>query len=80
MSQSLSDHYYIYATFWCNRDVGTDSPPAFTDAVIALQLAASGKYDPDMDVNGDGVVTSLDAWILVLSIKHQKTHTTDVMG
>lgn len=40
-------------------------PLYFTDAVIALQLAASGKYDPDMDVNGDGVVTSLDALMIL---------------
>ena len=33
--------------------------------MIALQLAASGKYDLNMDVNGDGVVTSLDALMIL---------------
>ena len=62
---AVSDHYPVYTTFWCNRDVDSDSTPAFTDAVIALQLAASGKYDPDMDVDCDEVVTSLDALMIL---------------
>ncbi|MCK5109263.1 MAG: hypothetical protein KAR25_06190, partial [Methanosarcinales archaeon] len=32
-----------------------------TDAVVALKLAASGGWDPAMDMDGDGQVTSLDA-------------------
>ena len=62
---AVSDHYPVYAEFWCDRDADSDSTPVFTDAVIALQLAVSGKYDPDMDVNGDGVVTSLDALMIM---------------
>ena len=62
---AVSDHYPVYAEFWCDRDNDSDSTPLFTDAVIALQLAASGKYDQDMDVNGDGVVTSLDALMIL---------------
>jgi hypothetical protein len=62
---AVSDHYPVYAEFWCDRDADSDSTPVFTDAVIALQLAASGKYDPDIDVNGDGVVTSLDAMMIL---------------
>jgi hypothetical protein len=39
--------------------------------VIALQLATSGKYDPDMDVNGEGVVTSLDA-LMILQVAGER--------
>jgi S-layer protein (TIGR01567 family) len=43
---------------------------AAADAVIALQLAVSGKWDGDADVNGDGKVTSLDAlMILQMAVK-----------
>ncbi|MEA1909090.1 MAG: dockerin type I domain-containing protein, partial [Euryarchaeota archaeon] len=36
-----------------------------TDALVALKLAASGGWDPAMDVNGDGRVTSLDALMIL---------------
>ena len=36
-----------------------------TDAAIALQLAASGGWDLDADVSGDGSVTSLDALMIL---------------
>nr|QNO48397.1 hypothetical protein OODJKIFO_00001 [Methanosarcinales archaeon ANME-2c ERB4]QNO48486.1 hypothetical protein FBNIIKBJ_00011 [Methanosarcinales archaeon ANME-2c ERB4] len=43
---------------------------AAADAVIALQLAVSGKWDADADVSGDGKVTSLDAlMILQMAVK-----------
>ena len=35
------------------------------DAAIALQLAASGAYDPAADVSGDDRVTSLDALMIL---------------
>jgi len=38
---------------------------ATADAVIALQLAVSGGWDADADVNGDGKVTSLDALMIL---------------
>ena len=42
--------------------------PPFTqvDALIALEIAVgSRKHDPDMDANGDGYVTSLDALMIL---------------
>jgi hypothetical protein len=42
--------------------------PTYTtaDAVIALAIAAgSCEYDPEMDVNNDGKVTSLDALMIL---------------
>ncbi len=36
-----------------------------TDAMVALKLAASGGWDPAMDMNGDGQVTSLDALMIL---------------
>ncbi|MCK5108826.1 MAG: hypothetical protein KAR25_03965, partial [Methanosarcinales archaeon] len=35
------------------------------DAAIALELAASGEYDPAADVIGDGRITALDALVIV---------------
>jgi hypothetical protein len=36
------------------------------DAAVALEIAVgSREYDPDMDVNGDGSVTSLDALMIL---------------
>jgi len=35
------------------------------DAAIALELAASGEYDPAADVSGDGRITALDALMIV---------------
>ena len=40
-------------------------PDNSADAAIALQLAASGGWDPAADVNGDGQVTSLDALMIL---------------
>jgi len=60
---AASDHYPVYAEFWCNR--GTDSSST-ADAVIALQIAVgSREYDPRWDVSGDGRVTSLDALMIL---------------
>jgi hypothetical protein len=42
-----------------------DGSAATADAVIALQLAVSGGWDADADVNGDGKVTSLDALMIL---------------
>jgi hypothetical protein len=40
----------------------TRSPP---DAAIALQLAATGGWDPAADVNGDRRIISLDALMIL---------------
>ncbi|PXF59994.1 MAG: hypothetical protein C4B59_10220 [Candidatus Methanogaster sp.] len=40
-------------------------PTTTADAVIALQLAVSGEWDADLDVSGDGKVTSLDALMIL---------------
>ena len=59
----LLAQFPLYAEFWCNRD--TDSSPT-ADAVIALQIAVgSREYNFDMNVNDDGVITSLDALMIL---------------
>jgi hypothetical protein len=62
----VSDHYPVYAEFWCDRDADPDHAPEVVDAVIALQIAVgSREYDPAADVSGDGRVTSLDALMIL---------------
>ena len=66
---AASDHYPVYAEFWCNRDTDSNPTPEVADAIIALQIAVgSREYDPDMDVDEDGRVTSLDA-LMILQAK-----------
>ena len=62
----VSDHYPVYAEFWCDRDTDLDPAPEVVDAVIALRIAVgSREYDPEMDRNSDGKVTSLDALMIL---------------
>jgi len=52
------------------RIVGGSAATATADAVIALQLAVSGGWDDEVDVSGDGKITSLDAlMILQMAVK-----------
>ena len=44
-------------------DLNHDGTPA--DAAIALQIAASGGWDPVADVNNDSRITSLDALMIL---------------
>ena len=46
-------------------DVNRDDSITPVDAVIALELAVSGRWDPVADVNGDYRVTSLDALMIL---------------
>ena len=46
-------------------DLNGDDQITTTDAVIALQIAASGGWNGDADVSGDGRVTSLDALMIL---------------
>jgi len=46
-------------------DVNQDGVITPTDAVIVLQMAVRGKWDPFADVSGDGQVTSLDALMIL---------------
>ncbi|NMG83780.1 MAG: hypothetical protein GIS02_06220 [Methanosarcinales archaeon] len=46
-------------------DLNGDGILTAADAVIVLQLAASGGWDADADVSGDGRVTSLDALMIL---------------
>ncbi|MEA1864569.1 MAG: CARDB domain-containing protein, partial [Euryarchaeota archaeon] len=46
-------------------DINHDNQITPADATIALQLAASGAYDPAADVSGDDRVTSLDALMIL---------------
>ncbi|MEA3282602.1 MAG: dockerin type I repeat-containing protein, partial [Euryarchaeota archaeon] len=46
-------------------DVNHDCMVTPADAVIALNLAASGEYNRDADVNNDCKVTSLDALMIL---------------
>jgi len=63
---AVSDHYPVYAEFWCDRDADPSPAPDVVGAVIALQIAVgSREYDPELDVNGDGKVTSLDALMIL---------------
>ena len=39
----------------------TGSEATIVDVVVALRIAASGGYDPNVDANNDGVINSLDA-------------------
>ncbi len=46
-------------------DLNRDGVVTTADAAIALELAASGKWDPAADVDCDGRVTSLDALMIL---------------
>ncbi|MHC1600132.1 MAG: fibronectin type III domain-containing protein [Candidatus Methanospirareceae archaeon] len=46
-------------------DLDGDCEITSVDAVIALQLAASGEYNPAADISGDGRVASLDALMIL---------------
>ncbi|KAF5413735.1 MAG: hypothetical protein C5S49_07925 [Candidatus Methanogaster sp.] len=50
-------------------DVNCDCMVTSADAVIVLNLAASGGYDRDADVNNDSKVTSLDALMILQSCR-----------
>ncbi|MHC1574294.1 MAG: dockerin type I domain-containing protein, partial [Candidatus Methanogasteraceae archaeon] len=46
-------------------DVNHDGVITPADATIALELSASGGWDPAADVNGDNRITSLDALMIL---------------
>ena len=46
-------------------DLNNDDMITTTDACIALQIAASGRWDQSADVNEDGIVTSLDVLMIL---------------
>ena len=46
-------------------DIDGDGRITTTDAVIALDLAVRGGYEPVADINADGRVTSLDALMIM---------------
>jgi hypothetical protein len=62
---------------WCEPSASSEPEPPATgdlngddaitpaDAVIALNIIASGNYNEDVDVNGDGVTNSLDALMIL---------------
>ncbi len=66
-------------SLWCESSSGSVTPPAQSpngdlngddtitpaDAVIALNIIVSGNYNEDVDVNGDGVMNSLDALMIL---------------
>ena len=63
---AVSDHYPVYAEFWCDRDADPSPAPGVVGAVIALRIAVgSREYDPELDINSDGKVTSLDALMIL---------------
>jgi hypothetical protein len=49
-------------------DLNFDGVLSPADAVIALQMAVSGECYPDADVSGNGVVTSLDAMMILQAV------------
>lgn len=64
-------------SIWCKPSASSEPEPSVTgdlngddvitpaDAVIALNIIASGNYSEDADVNGDGVTNSLDALMIL---------------
>ncbi|HIE32302.1 MAG TPA: hypothetical protein EYP67_08030 [Methanosarcinales archaeon] len=46
-------------------DLDSDGNISYTDAMLALQIAVSGEYEPAADVSNDGYVTSLDALMIL---------------
>jgi parallel beta-helix repeat protein len=65
MGYATDDHPLMEP--WENYRIASPTP-AFTsaDAVIALEIAVGGRpFDSELDVNGDGVVTSLDALLIL---------------
>jgi len=64
-------------SLWCEPSASPEPEPSATgdlngdgaitpaDAVIALNIVASGNYNEDVDVNGDGVTNSLDAFMIL---------------
>ncbi len=66
MITAIKENYdFAYIAVWI-----MSGSTATADAVIALQLAVSGKWDADTDVSGDGKITSLDAlMILQMTVK-----------
>ncbi|MEA1870238.1 MAG: hypothetical protein U9N09_08895, partial [Euryarchaeota archaeon] len=46
-------------------DVNHDNNTTPADAAIALELAATGGWDPAADVDGDNYITSLDALMIL---------------
>jgi hypothetical protein len=63
---AVSDHYPVYAEFWCDRDADPSPAPGVVGAVIALRIAVgSREYDPAADVSDDGRVSSLDALMIL---------------
>ncbi|RZN39262.1 MAG: hypothetical protein EF813_04255 [Methanosarcinales archaeon] len=56
----------VSGVFAVNTGPGGD--PNNVSAVVALKLAASDGWDPAIDVDGDGQVTSLDALMLLSAL------------
>ena len=64
-------------SLWCEPSASSEPEPPATgdlngddaitpaDAVIALNIVASGNYNEDVDVNGDGVTNSLDVLMIL---------------
>ena len=59
------DYLPLVHTQYAKGDLNHDDNITSADAAIALQLAASGEYDPAADVSGDNHVTSLDALMIL---------------
>ncbi|PXF56854.1 MAG: hypothetical protein C4B59_16245 [Candidatus Methanogaster sp.] len=49
-------------------DLNNDGTITATDACIALQIAASGRWDRSADINEDGVVTALDVLMILQEV------------
>lgn len=58
------DAFYMFKTT-LKGDIDGDGWITTTDAVIALDLAVRGGYEPVADINADGRVTSLDALMIM---------------
>ena len=65
---SIEIRIYMVTTGELIGDLNGDGVLTPTDAVIALQIAATGGWDPAADVNGDKKITSLDALMIMQAV------------
>ena len=59
------DRYPLVNPWPLKGDLNDDHLVTPADAAIALRIAASGGWDPDADMSGDGQITSLDALMIL---------------
>ena len=63
----MACQWFILQQAWQRLYMATSTATTITpaDAAIALQIAATGGWDPAADVDGDNRITSLDALMIL---------------